>query len=83
MVCVWLARCRDGNPCKFCRVIPTLFGYFFAIPSLHALSFLNDFSKTCSCSFFCGERTIVNMYISVVVWDTHTQCACAVMIEWC
>ena len=40
-----LARCRDGNPEKFCRVIPTLFGYFFATPSLHALSFLNDFSK--------------------------------------
>ncbi len=29
-----------------CCVIATLFGYFFAIPSLHALSFLNDFFQT-------------------------------------
>ena len=43
VVWVWLARCRDGNPLKFCRVIPNLFGYFFGIPSLHAFSFLNDF----------------------------------------
>ncbi len=33
-------------------------------------------------ALFCGGRTIVNIYISVVVWGMHEQYACAVLIEW-
>ena len=38
-------------------VVPTLFGCFFGIPSLHVLSFLKCFSCTLSLLFF-GRRRV-------------------------
>ena len=45
-------RCTDVN----CGVVPTLFGSFFEIPSLHASSFLKCFFVTCFCYFLGGGK---------------------------
>ena len=67
---------------KACRVVsllPCLVTFF--CDSIPTCSFiLNVISKLVPALFFCRGRTIVNMYISVVVWGMHKQYACAVLI---
>ena len=55
-------------------MIPTLFGYFFTNPSLHALSFLIIFLKLVP-AIFCGEDHCVHQCACV------GQYACVVLIE--
>ena len=55
VVCVWLSRCWDGNPWKFCGVISTLFSYSFTIPSLHAVLLSMIILKLVPVYFWEGE----------------------------
>ena len=57
-------RCTDVN----CGVVPTLFGSFFEIPSLHASSFLKCFFVTCFCYFFGGGEGGKKCFFAEICW---------------
>ena len=70
-MCVWLERCRDGNPQEYCGVRSS----YLTFLEFHPYIFFQYFSCNLFLLFFWGEKSVDGCIDGIINFDVIRNCS--------